>query len=214
MKCVTCEIEQTPIMRDLSRCDNCTLVSSRYKSDPLIYDEFYCSRYNEYKDEAIGKKLMKIRADMVYRHVNKGNLLDYGCATGEFHISLNSGIVGHGYDINPNFGFSKVPAQYSILTMWDVIEHIDDPFKFLEERGPGYLFICTPSTDDFKGKDLGQWRHYRPHEHVHYFNELSLKALLKKLGYRILEVNYEESKVRKSGNEKNILSMAGEKWEK
>lgn len=212
MHCITCLIGQRPLMRDLYICNWCGLISSRYKADPYLYDQAYYDRYVHYKDEEVGRSLIKIRTELVYKHVSKGNLLDFGCATGDFHVSLNSGIKGHGYDINPHFGFRGINnLDVRILTMWDVIEHINDPTPLMRHVNPDYIFISTPSTDDYKDPDFGNWRHYRPHEHVHYFNEKSLRWFLTKHGYEIAEVNYNESAVRQSGGEKNILTMVGVK---
>jgi len=211
MKCVACARDQRPLYRDLYICE-CRLISSKYKADNSIYDEFYKDRYVEYKDAEIGRKLLELRTSQIYRHIRKGTLLDYGCATGEFHQSLNGGIIGHGYDVNPYYGFPKkdIVNPY-ILTMWDCIEHLDYPQNVIQIFNPAFLFVSTPSTDDFKGKDLGQWRHYRPHEHVHYFNEASLKTFFDMNAYEVLETNYDESKIRKSGGDRNILTMIGRK---
>lgn len=212
MVCVTCQTTQRPLMRDLYICDECTLISSRYKSDPFLYDKYYYDRYLKYKNDEIGRALRFLRTKLVYSHVAAGNLLDFGCATGEFHASLNSGIKGYGFDINKHFGFNKVESvDIKILTMWDVIEHLDNPTYIVKECDATHVFISTPSTDDYEDEDFGNWRHYRPHEHVHYFNERSLKKFLNKLGYDVMEINYEESKVRKSGGDRNILTMVGVK---
>jgi hypothetical protein len=48
-----------------------------------------------------------------------------------------------------------------------------------------------------------------PEEHVHYFNEKSLRALLESAGYDVNFVDYGESEFRKGGGDKNIITIGG-----
>lgn len=215
LECIVCKTSMIPYQRDLYQCGRCGLISSRYKADKLMYDEFYFDRYKKYIKNNISTKLNTLRRDLVYSYVTSGNILDYGCATGIFHEGLNSGIKGYGYDINPEFKTYSLEIikrfKYIGLTFWDCLEHIDDPLSIIKSFDTKYLFISVPCLDDFRGEDIGQWRHYRPHEHVHYFNQESLCYLFNKLGYKVLEVNFNESNFRTSGGKKNILTVVGRK---
>jgi hypothetical protein len=162
----------------------------------------------------------------VLRHVENHSkplrLLDFGCGVGSFlKTFFDNSFKVSGFDINPYTQFCDVTAlfgTYDVVTFWDALEHLRKPHVVIQALNPLYLFVCTPSTDDWPeriGNDnphnLVNWRHYMPIEHCHYFNEQSLKGLIKKCGYEILEVNYNESGPRDGGGSKNILTIAAKR---
>lgn len=215
MICAIDNSTMTHLADDLFICSQCSLISSRTVADKSIYDKSYVLKYQRYEKSELGQEIQKLRYETVHGVVKKGKLLDYGCGVGSFikHCSFN-GVIAKGFDINPYGEFcdpSVMLEDYDIVTFWDSLEHVEDPIKLINGLSAKYLFICSPSTDDFKGKksDLPIWRHYMPEEHVHYFNERSLKALLTRCGYKISVVHYEESELRKGGSDKNIITIGG-----
>jgi hypothetical protein len=204
------------LTEDLYICD-CGLVSSVISPDISIYDRSYEIKYDRYSRTKTGDRVLAERYAILMRHIPTPNslpwkLLDFGCGSGNFTNSL-TGIDGYGFDVNPYGNYCDVSVlldKYDIVTFWDSLEHLKDPVKVIRGFAPEYLFICTPSTDDFHLglEHLTQWRHYMPQEHCHYFNEESLTALLDRCGYDILEVNYNESIPRAGGGDKNILTIA------
>ena len=147
---------------------------------------------------------------MVQRHApGHLTLLDYGCASGAFHLSSPNGYRTEGYDINPATGFSELPTVQGldIVTMWDSIEHVHDPVSLIEQLYPRWLFLSTPNLESVRG-DIRQWRHYRPGEHLYYFDRHSLTEVLRYCGYDVVEVNFEEGKLRDPANPEAIITMA------
>jgi len=139
-------------------------------------------------------------------------LLDYGCGPGAFHKGATNGFKTIGYDINPFCGFDKKPhhkTKVDILTMWDVIEHLENPRSPIDRYKPEYLFICTPNVDSVKDSIIN-WKHYRPGEHLHYFD---LKSLILLLGdYEIVEHNFEEGELRDPSCPKAIITVVGKRY--
>lgn len=225
MDCITCKEEMTHLEKDLFICDNCHLVSSNISPDPSIYDRSYEIKYDRYERTATGQKIQKLRHDCVKRHIPSSGrirLLDFGCGVGSFlKVFINNNIRTDGYDINPYTNFCDISVlfkKYEVVTFWDVIEHLRYPAPIIKALNPIYLFVCTPSIDDWTNQSrndypwmLTEWRHYMPVEHCHYFNEQSLTSLIKSCGYKILEVNYNESGPRDGGKNKNILTVAAKK---
>lgn len=202
----------SPLKLDLFICDDCGLVSSDIRPDPSIYDRSYVIKYNRYEKTSVGEGLQRIRYGCVKKHLPSGQLLDFGCGVGSFikHCNLN-GIKGTGFDINPYGDYTDVNVllqDYDVMTFWDSLEHIENPVALIKGIGAKYIFISTPSTEDYKG-DLTQWHHYMPEEHCHYYNENNLKKLIELCGYTVIETNYDESELRKSGGKQNILTMGG-----
>ena len=218
------------LTKDLFICDSCELVSSNIAPDPSIYDRSYEIKYDRYERTLSGVEIQRLRHDCVIKNIFSSpklrlNLLDFGCGVGSFLKTFltDPNIFPVGFDINPYAMFCDVSVildDYDILTFWDSIEHLRDPANIIKKINPDFVFVCTPSTDDFwpadykelpPPRDLTSWRHYMPVEHCHYFNQKSLTLFFKKIGYSVTEVNYDESAPRNGGGDKNILTIVAER---
>lgn len=221
MTCITCGMMMTHLKADLFICEKCGLVSSDVPPDPSIYDKSYDIKYQRYARTEENSLLQTVRMNTVLDNVmDEGGcrddfytkILDFGCGVGRFVDSIHKlGIEIKGFDINPYGKFCDVMALlngFNVVTFWDSLEHVQDPKRLIEGLKAKYVFVSTPSIDDFDG-DLTEFHHYYPGEHVHYFNELSLTHLFSTCGYYYIPVvvGYDESKIRKSGGDKNILTM-------
>ena len=113
-----------------------------------------------------------------------------------------------GYDINRYAGFGDrdvVHQSWDGVTLWDVIEHMETPDRFLKGLGTDYLFIATPNLEP--GQPLEGWKHYKPDEHQHYFSEKSLRTMLDRCGYTVEEVNHDEGALRDPDHPKAIITL-------
>ena len=218
MACTICGAAMRHLTKDLFICDACSLVSSDIRPDPSIYDRSYEIKYSRYERTETGRAIQELRSTLVRRHVDGGGLLDFGCGVGSFikHLSNGNHFSPVGFDINPYTAFCDVATlldKYRIVTFWDSIEHIENPVRLIKGLGAEWVFACTPSIDGWERprRELTEWRHYMPSEHCHYFNEKSLRCLMTKAGYMVVETNYDESVYRHGGGPKNILSCAARK---
>jgi 2-polyprenyl-3-methyl-5-hydroxy-6-metoxy-1,4-benzoquinol methylase len=103
---------------------------------------------------------------------------------------------------------------YDVITLWDVIEHFDDivwEMNFLNERlkDGGYLIFSTPNFQKEYTDNIEDWHHYRPYEHVYSLSEEGIKVLADKTNFRLVEINWDESKIRQP--DKNIITCVLEK---
>ena len=147
------------------------------------------------------------------------HVLDVGCGTGGFIEFLNRfDISCSGFDASQaqveyaqECGLDVVLASSSTeylfvhggafnrcshVTLWDVLEHIRDPEKFLREVGEllkeeGQIFISVPSSGGHWWKMwayrlAGKKYSFDPWEHVFFYNVESLKILLDRCGYRVI----------------------------
>lgn len=179
----------------------------RFMKPTDIYNQEYARCYYERAHSELGRKIYAARWDLIEKYCH-GNLslLDYGCALGAFHQSSRNGFKTFGYDINPFCGFNKMPETYiNILTMWDSIEHIPEPFTLIKEIRPQWVFITTPNLESVKGP-VKEWKHYRPLEHIHYFDRHSLRFQLENIGYEIMEFSYDEGALRDPANPEAIIT--------
>lgn len=172
-----------------------------------IYNADYAARYRERATSELGRKIYESRWGLIEKYCH-GNLrlLDYGCASGAFHQSSKNGFKAEGYDVNKSYGFNQTPVGYfNIVTMWDSIEHMHEPWTWIKEHMPQWLFLSTPNLESVKGP-VSEWKHYRPSEHVYYFDRHSLAFHLDAAGYDIVEFNYEEGDLRDPANPEAVIT--------
>lgn len=95
-------------------------------------------------------------------------------------------------DVIENVRFDK-KDKFQIVTNFEVIEHLFSPRDFLlnvkRNLTPnGLIIFSCPNGDGFDVRFLGKKSNTIDHEHLNYFNPSSIKILLKKSGYKALEV--------------------------
>jgi 2-polyprenyl-3-methyl-5-hydroxy-6-metoxy-1,4-benzoquinol methylase len=81
-------------------------------------------------------------------------------------------------------------GHFNVVTMWDVIEHVPDPFRTLQaawrvlEPG-GLLVVHTMDIDSLFSRLMGwHWPWYME-MHLFYFSRRTLSAMLDKAGFRV-----------------------------
>lgn len=163
--------------------------------------------------------------DILSRHngrlTDPAMLVDIGCGTGGFLEFLRmQGVSGCGYDSSlgqvaycRGKGFDveravsvgqfleckpEILESASVVTMWDVLEHIRDPYDYLTQvrkllKEEGLLFVAVPSGGAQAWKKTvhklaRRGYSFSPWEHVFYFNRDSLRQIIEKSGYECLEV--------------------------
>jgi len=145
-----------------------------------------------------------------------GRILDLGCARGDFlAYATAQGFTVQGVDLNPRLaeeargrGFDVVTGDLRELalppadavTMWDVIEHVDDPVAVLAAcRGalrPGGLLFFHTGDADFqipKARLLSRLRptggpYLIPYQHVSHFDPRTARAALTAAGLEPVDV--------------------------
>lgn len=175
----------------------------------VIYDEEYHKKFLERANTELGKKIYAARWDFIEGFCHgKLKLLDYGCASGAFHKSAVNGYETYGYDVNPHCGFPTTPDfPIDILTMWDSIEHLHDPVGVIRKIDPTWIFLTTPNLESVK-EPVRNWRHYRPREHIHYFDLHSLTEILDYCGYQVIAHEFKEGALRDPQNPTAIITVA------
>ena len=132
-------------------------------------------------------------------------LLDIGCFNGFFvKKMMNKGYDAYGIDLNIkalNYGIQRYELnkrifnkkieeliteneKYNVITMFEVLEHLEDPRGFLEDvkkilEEKGILIISTPNNNMI-------WRPLldNPPHHLSRLNPSNLYNCLKSLGYK------------------------------
>lgn len=89
---------------------------------------------------------------------------------------------------------ANVEGRFEAITMFDFIEHVRNPLSVLEWARQrlvpgGSLLLTTPRTGSISWRLIGrQWFHYTSREHLWFFGPESMKRLLRRSGFRSVEV--------------------------
>lgn len=195
-----------------------------------IYDEsYYDSEIRGYRIpyNNINKDIMfSTRAEWITSTINleDKNILDIGCATGEFLdimkkfnckcFGLEISEYGYKQCIKKNIKmFNKTldklnikENEYTCITMWDVLEHSTSPMEDLARvynmlKNDGKLYISVPNHLQYKilGKDC--FGYNSSYEHLIYFEVDTIINMLKKVGFKIEQCF--------SANENNVFDIKG-----
>jgi SAM-dependent methyltransferase len=84
-----------------------------------------------------------------------------------------------------------IDRHFDVITMWDVIEHLDDPSHELEKsyhllEPGGFLAVHTMDIDSLAAKMMGSRWPWLMDMHIHYFSRNTLKEMLQKSGFEVL----------------------------
>ena len=200
---------------DFSKCSSCSFVFSNPRMDEKSLIEFYSKiEDREYTDEWEGreKNFRTIIKRLEKLEIGGKKLLDIGAASGIFvKLAIEKGYNAIGIEpsaqlvneANEKFGIDIIKGtiedfehreQFDIVTLLDLIEHVNDPESFLKKVSPlvkkgGVLVIVTPDINSLATRLLGnRWWHYRT-AHINFFNINSINYLLEKLGF-VIEKKY------------------------
>ncbi|MEO1441813.1 MAG: methyltransferase domain-containing protein, partial [Chloroflexota bacterium] len=178
--------------------------------------------YHDYlADETNIRRTFNRRLDMLQQHIQPGSgrkLLDIGCATG-FYIdeAARRGWEVEGLDVSgfaveyvkdtyghQAYNTSVLDADfledgtYSLISMWDVIEHVPDPKAHIERiaellHSGGYVAFITPDVASLPARLTGKrWIGYKlSEEHVYYFSKQTLTRMLNDAGFDVVDAHHE-----------------------
>lgn len=91
-----------------------------------------------------------------------------------------------------NQNFKK--KSFDIIVFFDVMEHVTDLNEFMIHvkkflKKDGFVLLSVPSLDSLSAKVMKKsWMEYKI-EHLHYFNNKSLKEFIDKSGFNILHIS-------------------------
>lgn len=203
----------------LVRCNRCGLVYQNPRPSsrswdviyPEEYDQYTCLSDQEFYRNAIYRYGFQKRLRSIEKFKLGGNLCDIGCATGDFlrEVQLHSNWRVFGIEPSPyasnlaqkaglsihNGTLFDAPfpnVNFDVFTMWNVIEHLEDPKKNLQEiynrlNPSGLLVFTTPNLESIDARLFGKyWIGYELPRHFYIFSKTSLFQYLKETGFDIL----------------------------
>jgi 2-polyprenyl-3-methyl-5-hydroxy-6-metoxy-1,4-benzoquinol methylase len=179
--------------------------------------------YLNYKDEKVLEQVRKgndwlklqrhfLRYKLLKKYQKDGKLFDLGVGWGHF---LEAGRI-LGYDVS-GIEISEMPYRYAkedlklpvekidffdmqiqegyydMVTMWDVLEHIDECKKIVVKccsmlKKGGYIVIQVPQIDSFIAKNQkANWK-MMGLDHVNYFSKKTMTKILEENGFKVRRI--------------------------
>jgi hypothetical protein len=155
------------------------------KSNGFEYGQAYWEKYQDYSSGGIGVALTNARRAFVENVMSDfENICDVGIGSGQF-VSMTG---CYGIDVNPlaNEWLTSISRyadplerRFAALTMWDVLEHIDDPRDLLTATDK--IFTSLPIHLDVEACLTS--KHLRPNEHIWHFTEAGVKNFMSLFGF-------------------------------
>ncbi len=151
------------------------------------------------------------KVDLVQRFVDKGRILDVGCADGKFLWALDPEKWDRtGVDfaeptvrlvkekirdltlIEGDLFSDKLPENsFDVITFWHVLEHLPQPRAVLERthrllRPGGWLFISLPNFNSLQARLFQRhWYSFDVPRHLYHFAPRPLNLLLEETGLKV-----------------------------
>jgi 2-polyprenyl-3-methyl-5-hydroxy-6-metoxy-1,4-benzoquinol methylase len=150
---------------------------------------------------------------MVTKMANGKKLLDIGCGTGYFPAHMKQkGYQVAGVEVDPKarefakkefgltvytpeeFLMNKIEGEFNVITLWHVLEHLDDFNLYLERMlghlAPGgALVIALPNCTALDARFYKAfWAGYDVPRHLWHFTPSTLKTLAEKHGLMITKM--------------------------
>lgn len=138
-------------------------------------------------------------------------ILDVGCATGYFldrakeqewetyGVEISAYAAEKARERGHKVYLGKFPElviekKVSVITLWDVLEHVDDPRAYLRKahstlHDGGYIAINTVDVGSVWATLMKEkWHLIVPPEHIYYYTSENLRTLLAECGFETLQV--------------------------
>ena len=223
--CIACGGPYKPsTIPALLRCQACGFTTADLTLDDdelaALYgpDYFHGQEYYDYvADEVSLRANFARRIVELRRHVPDladAALFEIGCAYG-FFLDEVRGTVRQvsGIDISADavryaterFGVhatcgdylrTEIPHRPDVITMWDTIEHLARPDRFLAKaaqdlRPGGHIAVTTGDIGSTVARFRGRrWRMIHPPTHLHYFSASTLRLMLERAGFDVVHVSH------------------------
>ena len=209
----------------IHRCRSCShmFVDPQPEEKELIalYDDSYFKRGNKYErqsgdcryDPNYLNDLERIR--LVRNYKAEGSLLDVGCAQGGFlEVAQQSGYKVQGVEVSTaaasvaigERGLKVVNSDlvsagfedniFDIITLWDVIEHLQNPAKTITEayrilRPGGIILVSTGDAASRWAKVTGRyWQLMTPPQHLAFYSSKSLIKFFQKHNFVVRHLEH------------------------
>lgn len=156
------------------------------------------------------KFTLRWKKSLIENYYQTGNLLDYGCGTGEFLEGMQragwdvSGVEPSQIARTKSIALLGKPVEnslenlssknFNIITLWHVLEHVSDLQMLLQKlhallHKDGIIFIAVPNYESADAVHYKQhWAGYDVPRHLWHFSKKSMTTLLEQNGFRLSSI--------------------------
>lgn len=190
------------------RCNHCGLTYVNPRPTQTSMSNFYPNNYHSNRDTVAQKNRYKEQIKFLPNLSNE-NVLDIGCARGDFLISLleeypNIKVSGLDYfsekvnsdkitfyrELIQNLKLKK--NSFDLITAWAVIEHVHDPKLYFKEVGKllsdnGQFVFLVTNSDSLYGKKA--YKEDIP-RHTYHFSKKTLEQYAYEANMKIKDIKY------------------------
>lgn len=198
------------VYSDIVQCDKCglTYCNIHLPKKQLVkkYKEVIDPEYlSEQKQR---ETTFKLYLKYIGKVLPKGKILEIGSNAGFFlNLANKAGYEIDGVEpntwaadyikktfnlriINKNIDDMVLKKKYDAVVMFDVIEHLHDPFQAVKKisaglKKGGSLFISTPDIGSLVATVQGKRWYALRQQHIYYFSKKSISVMLDKAGFNI-----------------------------
>ena len=205
--CTTCDLATA----NFSVADKKEHIDIAYNND-IYYEKFEREivAHYEYRKMNMGKERYSYIVERLNLDHDDLRLLDVGCGAGWFLSYLQDrGVECRGLEVNPmavrfcqKHGLNVADGsledephgQYGVITMFDVLEHLDDPLSAVSAardklKPGGYLVAYTPNIHSIGYELMGSNQNTMlPFEHTCFFSDKAFRYLADKTSCEIYSV--------------------------
>lgn len=191
---------QKPV-KNYFQCSHCEFV--QLSEDEMVSFEAERLRYEHHENQdspgyrsffqALLKQVQVNLAESIdFAEKSSFKGLDYGCGPFKGEHPFLVGLlreIGYSMDyFDPYFYAVEPSGAYDFIVSTEVIEHIQDPFTFLNKmkgllKPQGWIFLMT---SPFVGRNAFEsWSYRRDETHISFYNEKNMKLLAKRCGLKL-----------------------------
>jgi 2-polyprenyl-3-methyl-5-hydroxy-6-metoxy-1,4-benzoquinol methylase len=208
---------------NIVRCRSCGFLFTNPRPEAANLGKYYKSE-NYISHSNSRKGILNKVYHLIRRHnhkkkfnlisglVNKGEILDIGCATGEFLNYFKErgwGISGvepdadarsyakanYNIDVWPEEEIDRLtPGTFDIISLWHVLEHVpalNERMIAIEEllKDEGYAVIALPNVASYDAAWYGEfWAGYDVPRHLYHFSRETAEKLFSKHGFQLVKI--------------------------
>lgn len=210
----TSTINEYATYNDIVKCNKCGLIYMNPRDEDVknlyrdVVDEEYLNSWSE------RERTFKKHITWIKKYKKSGKILDIGCYAGIFpSVGEKFGFEVTG--IEPSkwaVGYARKKTKsklyqgswkdikfddnsFDIVTIWDVIEHLEDPLGCLKTaykwlRRDGVLMVTTHDINSLLAKIMGRKYPWLMRFHLYHFSPKTLLEMIKKSGFKDIKVTY------------------------
>ncbi|MGE7544931.1 class I SAM-dependent methyltransferase [Sporosarcina newyorkensis] len=201
-ECLEC---QTGFFDKVPVCTNDVYSSSHALTDAKIA---YLAN-KDYRKERFAKERVELLESILKEDILNKRVLDIGCGTGWFlEYAQSKGAICYGVELgkqlaeftrellditvwNCELADINTEQRFSIITMFDLIEHVYEPVSLLESaknllEPNGIILIFTPQFDSVAIHEMKDKSNLiMPSEHLSYFTKNSIEFIASKVDMKL-----------------------------